>query len=383
MYSHSDIEEAVASGALNADQAASLRNFVARRNGTPTADEEHVRWLLGFNDMYVYLSSILLLIGLGWLGHKIGGQMDTGGAPSFLIPLLVALACWGLSEYFVRRKHLAMTAINLAFVFVYCVFFTIVLLAAQLFGPNGDRTTGELVSAVAAALAAGSAFLHWKRFAEPVAISLILGAAAVSIMSLIGAAVPNDPEGTVGFLVLTLLGVATLVYAQTWEAKDIHRTTRKADIAFWLHWVASFEVVIGLMGLLGLISYPSQGAAIGGIVVFIVLAVVGIVLDRRLWVLLGAWPGGIGIFTLLKGSTPRYNPYGEFEGGMAYGYSPYGNIGDTVDNVMLTLLILGVVLIVIGMFWTQIRRALGALGTPLAGKIPPANPQQNEGQAFE
>ena len=382
MYSHSDIEEAVASGALSADQANSLRNFVARRNGTPTADEEHVRWLLGFSDMYIYISSILLMFGLGWLGSKI----EVGRGPSFFIPLFVALACWGLSEFFVKRKHLALTAITLAWVFVYCVYFTIVLLAMQLIGESGDRTTGSLVSAVAAVLAAGGAFLHWKRFAEPIAYSLILGALAVAIMSLLSAIVPSDPEGTVGFLVLTLLGLATLVYAQTWEAKDIHRTTKVADIGFWLHNVACAEVVFGLVGLLGLNSYPSTGAAIGGIVVFVVLALVGIVLDRRIWVLLGAWPLGAGIHTLIKGS-PSYNPYGgynDYGGGMSpYGYSPYGGMGDSVDNVMLTLLIVGVVLIVIGMFWTQIRRALGGLGGPLAGKIPPANPTQNEGQAFE
>ena len=110
MYSHSDIEEAVASGALSADQAASLRNFVARRNGTPT-DEEHVRWLLGFSDMYIYVSSLLLIAGIGWLGSKI----EVGRGPSFFIPLLIGLACWGLSEYFVRRKHLALTAITLEF----------------------------------------------------------------------------------------------------------------------------------------------------------------------------------------------------------------------------------------------------------------------------
>ena len=385
MYSHSDIEEAVESGALTADQAASLRNFVARRNGTPTADEEHVRWLLGFNDMYIYVSSIFLLVGLGWLASKI----DLGGrGPSFLIPLLVGLACWGLSEWFVRRKRLALTAINLAVVFVYCVFFTIMLLAAEILGQSADRTTGQLVSAVAAALAAGGAFLHWKRFAEPVAFALILGSLALAIMSLLGAIVPSDPEGTVNFLVITLIGLATLFYAQTWEAKDILRTTKKADIAFWLHWVAALEVVIGLVGLLGLHSYPSSGAAIGGIVVFVVLALLGIMLDRRIWVLLGAWPLGVGIYTLLQGSASNpYGSYGDYGAGPYGGgmpYSPYGGgIGNTVDNVMLTMLILGVVLILIGMFWTQIRSGLSALAGPLAGKIPPPGQQDSQGHTFE
>lgn len=383
MYSHSDIEDAVEGGALTADQAASLRNFVASRTGTPTADEEHVRWLLGFHDFYIYFSSFLLMIGVGWLGSKI--EVGRGPAPSFFIPLLVAGLCWGLAEYFVKRKRLALTGISLTWVFVYAVYFTFMLLAIQMIGPNESRTTGQLVSAVSAALAAGAAFLHWKRFAEPVAFSLILGSIAIAIMSLLGAAVPNDPDGTVSFLVMTLIGVATLIYAQTWEAKDIHRITKKADIAFWLQWVAAFEVILGLMGLLGLLSSPSEGAAIGGIAVFVVLALVGIVLDRRIWVLMGAWPGGIGIYTLIHGATPRYNAYSGYEdyGSSPYSYSPYGGMGGSVDDVMLTLLIVGALLIAIGMVWTPLRRMLGRLAGPLAGKIPPTGAADTKAKAPE
>ena len=108
MYSQSDIEDAVAGGALTAEQAASLRNHIAARTGTPTADEEPVRWLLGFNDVYVFYSSILLLVGLGWLGSKI----DIGDTPSPFMALFVAAAAWGLAEFFSRRKRLAFSGIT-------------------------------------------------------------------------------------------------------------------------------------------------------------------------------------------------------------------------------------------------------------------------------
>lgn len=388
MYSHSDIEDAVEGGALTAEQAASLRNFVARRTGTPTADEEHVRMLQGFNDIYVYVSSILLIIGLGWLASKV----EISRGPSFFVPLVIALACWGLAEYFVKRKRLALTAITLTWVFAYSIFFTIMLLAAEVIGPGGDPSTAKLVTAVSSAIAGGAAFLHWKRFAEPIAISLIAWSAAAVVMSLLSLAVPSDPEGTVTFLIMTLLGLATLAYAQIWEAKDIHRTTKKADIGFWLHTTAASETIIGLAGLLGLFQgHVSQGAAIGTIVLFVVALLVGLVLDRRLWVLLSAWPLGVGLYTLIRGDAgggyPPYGGYSDFGGpyGNPYGgYQPYGmGIGDTVDNAMLAVLIVGVILILVGMFWTQLRGLLGGLAGPLAGKVPPVRRQDNEGQAFE
>ena len=42
MYSESDLEAAVAAGALTAEQAARLRDFVAGTRQTPAVDEEKV-----------------------------------------------------------------------------------------------------------------------------------------------------------------------------------------------------------------------------------------------------------------------------------------------------------------------------------------------------
>jgi hypothetical protein len=144
---------------------------------------------------------------------------------------------------------------------------------------------------------------------------------------------------------------------------------------------AASEITIGVAGLLGLMGYVSQGAAIGAIVIFLVMALIGIVLDRRIYVLCGAWLLGIGIHTLIRGDP--MSAYGA-EYGSSYGYSPYGmGMGDSVDNIMLTVLIVGVVLVVLGMFWTQIRGGLGGLAGPLAGKVPPARAQDAQGKAFE
>ena len=48
MYSESDIDGAVAAGALSADAATALRNHVAAAQRAPAVDEEHFRLLTGF-----------------------------------------------------------------------------------------------------------------------------------------------------------------------------------------------------------------------------------------------------------------------------------------------------------------------------------------------
>ena len=379
MYSHSDIQDAVEGGALTAEQAASLRNFHAARTGTPTPDEEHVRILQGFNDIYVYVSSIVLMVGVAWLGGKINGDR---GSASFLIPLLVALTCWGLGEYFQKRKRLALTAILLTWVFVYAVFIAVGLLGTETLEMR-DQSSRQLVTTVAALVGAGAAFFHWKRFGEPIAFSQIAAMLAIALMSLISMIMPRDPDGTVAYVVMIVLGLATLFYAQFWDAKDITRTTKRSDIAFWLHVTAAWELFFGVAGLLGLMGYVTQGSAIGAIVVFLVMALIGIILDRRIYVLVGAWILGIGIHALIRGDPmSAYSSYGGEYGG-SYNYSPYGGMFSSIDNVMLTCLIVGVVLIVIGMFWSQIRGGLSGLAGPLAGKIPPARQTDAQGKAFE
>jgi hypothetical protein len=383
MYSQSDIEDAVAGGAVTAEQAASLRNFVATRNGAPVADEEYVRWSLGFNDLYIYVSSIFLMIGLAWVGSKV----DVGGrGPSFVAPLLVALAAWGLGELFARKKRLALAAIVFAYVFVWAVFLTLMFLTAEMLGSGASGTTRMLVTAICALLAAGAAFLHWKRFAEPIDVALGTGAVAMAVMSLLGAALGRETNETVVYVALIVLGLATLVYAMTWEAKDPRRETARADIAFWLQFVAAFEVIVGVVGLLGMMrSDLSTGGAIAGILVFIVLALLGLALGRRVWPLLGAWPLGVGIYALLRGdpysSMDEFgmsgSGYGDMDGSRysgSYGggpFNPYGGMGDSVDNMMLTCLIIGIVLLLLGMFWSQIRGAVvGVLPEGLRARVP-------------
>ena len=59
MYSESDLEAAVAGGALTPEQAARFRDFVAGGRNMPVVDEEHFRLLTGFNDIFVAIAAAM------------------------------------------------------------------------------------------------------------------------------------------------------------------------------------------------------------------------------------------------------------------------------------------------------------------------------------
>ena len=102
MYDDDDLDAAVAAGAIRAETAIALREFVARRRAGPeagpVADEEQFRLLTGFNDIFVTIAAVLLLVAVGWLA----GELVPAAAG-----LAVAAVSWGLAEYFTRRRRMA------------------------------------------------------------------------------------------------------------------------------------------------------------------------------------------------------------------------------------------------------------------------------------
>lgn len=387
MYSQSDIEDAVAAGALTAGQAASLRNHIAARNGTPTADEEPVRWLGGNNDVYIFYSSILLLVGLGWLGSKI----EVGNPPSFFMALLVAAGAWGLAEYFSRRKRLPLSGITYAIVFGYAVYFTVMLLAVSAMGRSNSMDSMNAINAISSLVGAAGAFLYWKRFNEPIAVSVAVTLVVMAIMFLLGSTMmPMERTGEVAEIVLLVLGLAIFAFAMWWDGKDPRRVTRSNDTGFWLHMNASWTVVMALCMLLNLFEEPASVVmSVVTILLFVVFTLVALAVDRRTWVLAAALPLGVGLYWLINGQPRRFedmDSYGsgyDSMGGGAYGGG--GSYGNSQDSVMITLLILGILLVVIGMFWSRIRGAVvGMLPAGLRARVPGTDLQPvGEAQTFD
>ena len=83
MYSESDLQDAVAAGALTPASAQALRDHVARLRAS-SVDEEHFRLLTGFNDIFVAIASVILTASLILLfaintlqsrfGRRLGGH---------------------------------------------------------------------------------------------------------------------------------------------------------------------------------------------------------------------------------------------------------------------------------------------------------------------
>lgn len=277
MYSESDIDAAVAAGALTPQAAEAFRTHVAEMRAAPAVDQESFRFLTGFNDIFVSIAAVLMLVALGWLGNSVRllAQPD---APSPLAGLAVAAGAWGLAEYFTRQRRMALPSILLLLAFTGGLGLGTMMLLSALLGvvPDGNDRAMALLTSAAAAVTAGGVWLHWRRFQVPITIAA--GAATLAALSigLILAAVPP----VVDYLspLIFLAGIAVFALAMRWDMSDRTRTTRRSDVAFWLHLLAAPMLVHPIFSAFG--PRTELGAPVV-IALYILLGFVALAIDRR------------------------------------------------------------------------------------------------------
>ena len=346
MYSESDLEAAVAAGALSPQQAASFRNHVASTRHMPVVDEEHFRLLTGFNDIFVAIAAAILLFAVGWIGHYLPPNVDMDG-PSPWSGILVAAAAWGLAEFFTRQRRMALPSILLLLAFVGGVFAASVFGVVTMIGEDrlDSPQSAALVFAAAAAIASGAAWLHWRRFHVPITVAAGVAAAVALVLGLIASGLVGNgqdmseaQEAQIRAIlegIALVLGVGVFLLAMWWDGSDPRRETRRSDVAFWLHLLAAPLIVHPIFSLLGLTE--GQASTLDGIAVialYVTLGLVALAIDRRA-LLVSA------LAYVLYALNSLFETYGVVE-----------------LNVALTALVIGSALLLLSAFWTNARRAV-------------------------
>lgn len=392
MYSQSDIEDAVEGGAITEDQAANLRSFVARRNGVPTADEEYARIVLGFNDIFVFIACGFAIVAVAMIGNLIPPEMSgMRGSPlqSPFAGLFVAAASWGLSEIFTRKRHTALPSLVLVATFSWGVALFVLVLLGAAGGMRGEG--GALIMSLSMVAGGGAAFLHWRRFKEPVAIATIVGFLIIALIAIASVGIGGRDAAAILFLVT---GVGAFLCAMWWDSQDVLRRTRTAEVAFWLHWLAAGLVVNSLTQLFGLNNgIDSVAGAIGVLVLYLVFALIALAIDRKALLISGLVPLLLAIRSLVTESSYRsygsgYSDYGRYNVPASPYGSPYstpyptrsyGGSSGSVEGTMITVTIIGILLLLLAIYWAPLRRVVvGLLPESLRAKLPPTGTEPAE-----
>lgn len=336
MYSESDLEGAVAAGVIPQSTADAFRQHIAAMRVAPAVDEESFRLLTGFNDIFVAIAIALLLTSIGWLG----GWVKTG-----LGGLGVAVAAWALAEYFTRVRRMALPSIILLLAFAGGVAATMVGTLVDI-NPDWSDQTNALIATGIAVVTGGATWLHWKRFMVPITVAVGAASGVAALVALYVAVTHVSEDGI--FPLVLIGGIGTFALAMWWDGSDLTRTTRRSDVAFWLHLAAAPMIAHSVFHMLGVFQ-GQIGVAQALIVMalYLVFAFIALAIDRRALLV-------SSLAYVLYALSMLFRQAGAVELSMAF-----------------TAFVIGSALLTLSAFWHPMRRAvIGTLGN-LGNRLPP------------
>ncbi len=351
MLTDVELEAVVAEGIIDAGQAKQLAAFLANRsNGDPwrveedeTAETEDVRFARGFHDIFIAVGVGLLFVGL-----------TTAGSVTDNLTLVLAVStvvALGLAEFLAGKRRLVLPSIVLCLAFMLCAAGAVGSALDQKF--SGLFRTGDGVSLMAMSLTGiAAALIFYLRYRLPFALGVLAAggvALALSVLLLI------DPDIVENYSIPIFLiaGLCVFAAAMAFDISDPGRKTLRADNAFWLHLLAAPLLVHSILAFVSTGQDTGHELAGAGavIAVFLALALVALLVDRRAMLVVGLGYFGAAIATVI------------------------GEASDEAGTVAaITLIILGIGVVALGSGW-QATRALLFRILPLSGdvsrKLPP------------
>lgn len=336
-------------GIISPEQAESLRALEAEL--VPSAstgaalplpdDDERLRLVGGFGDIFVTIGLALFLSALGYFSLALG---EPG------MWAVIAAASWLLAEFFTRVQRMALPSIVLLVVFCGSVFYAV----ASCLGDDMRLFPNELwfnrypLAAPLGGLGAlVAALLHYWRFRVPIALAATAAAVVAIMVGVVAAAAPGVFTVIINPL-LVVCGLGIFALAMRFDLSDPQRLTRRTDIAFWLHMLAAPLIVHPLIqGFIGPDGSPGVAGALPVLAVFTVLGVVAVLIDRRALLASGLSYAGVAFASLIEVT------------------------GFTKSSTPLSLLVLGALILLLSALWHPLRRGvLALLPARLAQRLP-------------
>ncbi|MCV2886461.1 hypothetical protein OE749_17330 [Aestuariibacter sp. AA17] len=330
MYTDDDLNRAVEERVFTSESVAAFRQFIASTRHVPHADEEGFRLLSGFNDFFVLIASGLMLV---------SAVLLLGGVSPTLAATVCAVLAWGLAEFFVRKRRMALPAIGLLVAFIASV-------GAIPLTLTPTPTSSQLL--LAAVLAMVAAFVHWKRFSVPITVAAGITAVGAAVVGAMFRMWPMLEDFVLP--IMAILGILVFALAMYWDSKDTQRITRASDVAFWLHLVAAPLIVHPVFSSLGLLEgHASVAASLVAVALYVGLALVSIAVDRR----------AIMVSSLVY---------------LIYAFSGVlENYGLVSYSFALTGMLVGATLLILSAYWAKSRNTiLAMMPMPITKYLPTA-----------
>ncbi|MCY4128591.1 MAG: hypothetical protein OXG15_05030 [Gammaproteobacteria bacterium] len=269
-------------------------------------EQEHLRLVSGYNDIFVGIACIITFVSLTTL---ITGK--------YLDQILVLGSAFGLAWYFVRHQRMRFTGIvistavaisglTLGFQFFYAGSIPDVPPPPSDLGGNVTTLPIMLPVVVPLTISAILSFGFWRFARIPLAhalgvlailLAILVTVIATQLMSQLIDEHYFDELDPLPFVDLWaqmqtlrafpalatsfILGCLVEAYAIWWDVKDPKRQSVATDVAFWTHIVAAPFIVQPLYWWAEDLAWSATSEVILGVLLFVLLLVFALVINRR------------------------------------------------------------------------------------------------------
>ena len=262
MYTDEDLDTAVKNEIFTSESVEKFRAHILDQSNTYVADEENIKLISSFNDIFVVIACALLLLSSAWAAHNIH--------PAFAA-IVVSILSWGLAEFFVLKRKMALPAIVLLITFVGGVMVSVILML---------EIPSERSFMLAALIASIATWLHWKHFEVPITVAAGAITVVLFAISLLISVLPDLKNYLMYFMFIG--GITVFLIAMYWDSRDLQRVTGKSDVAFWLHLASAPLIVHPVFSNLGIFDGNESLASLATIVLlYILLTLISVTIDRR------------------------------------------------------------------------------------------------------
>lgn len=343
------IKAALEAGIITKDQADRMlgkAGSTVKAATEPVAEignEEDMRFMRSFADVFIAMGLFLLSIGIGIISGMLGGSyMFLGGA---VIMFLFA-------NHFGRKRKQNLPTLVCAFSYLWFV-------QLGMSDLIGDLPVAPEI-AVASVTFLAMLLFYW-RIRLPFCMALMAIALLYLFYTIVFSVAPELAQRNLGWVFL-LGGLATIIVAVVYDMRDPDRVTRFSDNAFWLHLVSAPLIINGLGLVLGAlqvlralpgfelpfpipIPYPGEEWKVMAMIGL--LTVIGLALNRRALVASSLGYAAMAIGLMVRNSNVA--------GRVADGG---GTAAEPASIVAITLVILGMAIVFLGVGWHYARGLL-------------------------
>lgn len=341
------IKAALNAGIISQEQADKMLGSPATNaTAIPEAEignEEDMRFMRSFADVFIAMGLFLLSIGFFIIGQLMGGSyMYLGGAALMFV----------FANHFGRKRKQNLPTLVCALSYLWFVQLGMSEIMKDL--PIGPDIAVATITFLAMLV------FYW-RIRLPFCMALMAIALLFLFYTIVFSAAPELARDNLGWVFL-LGGLVTITVAMNYDMRDPNRVTRFSDNAFWLHLVSAPLIINGLGLVLGAlqlfggvpgfnmpfsIPIPFIGQEWKVMLLIGLLTLIGLALNRRALVAssLGYAAMAIGLMVRSSNVADRVSSDG-------------GAVVEPASIVAITLVILGIAIVFLGVGWHYARGLL-------------------------